>query len=133
MSIIDVASVLRNIRGFAPGPANTFRNQQNDIWHWFKHCFGFLGDTPGVMTVKDDLQIGQEIGRKAADRSPFTYVKAREENNEIIVYWEPSPGARGLFMVVRPLGASGEIVTLFSPDDRKRYFDLQPPIAPTFH
>jgi hypothetical protein len=83
--------------------------------------------------VKDYLQVGQEIGRSAADRAPFTYVKAREDSNEVLVYWEPSPGARGLFMVVRPLGASGEIVTLFSPDDRKRYFDLQPPIAPTFH
>jgi hypothetical protein len=83
--------------------------------------------------VNDYLRLAQEIRRKAADGAPHTYVKVREDSDEVLVYWEPMPSARGLFMVVRPQGSTGEIVTLFSPDEGKRYFDLQPPIAPTFH
>jgi hypothetical protein len=51
-----------------------------------------------------------------------------QDNNEVPVYWEPEPGRQGIFMVVHPTGVgSGEIKMLFSPNDMKRYYDLQPP------
>ncbi len=131
--IIDAASVLRNIRGFAPGATNEYYRHQNDVWHWFKHCFGFLADIKGVMTLNQYVLIGQEIGRQAAARFPNTYVKVRENSDELLVYWEQSLGGPGLFMVVRPAAGGGEIATLFSPNERKRYFDLQPPVAATRH
>jgi hypothetical protein len=85
------------------------------------------------MTVDDYLRIGREIGFRAAQNNPGTYVKLRS-NNEILVYWEPKPGVRGVFMVVRPVGAgSGEITTLFSPDDGKSYYEQQEPVQPVFH
>jgi hypothetical protein len=133
MTVVNVAAILRNIVGFADGDNQRIENRHNDVWHWFKHCFGKHADLHHVMTLAEYLRIGKEIGTRAAQNSPGTYVKLRD-NNEVLVYWEPEPGQQGIFMVVRPIGVgSGEIKTLFSPDDMKRYYDLQPPIEPTLH
>jgi hypothetical protein len=129
--VVDVAFILTNITGFCAG--SKIEQRHNDVWHWFKHCFGVLGDTQNVMSVREYLSIGREIGYRAAHNQHGTYVKVRQ-NDEIVVYWEPRLGQRGMFMVVRPLGTSvGEIVTLFSPDEGKRYFDFQEPVMATFH
>ena len=130
MQTIDVARVLRNIIGFSPGP--NIEQRHNDLWHWFKHCFGFRADTPHLLTLDEYLRIGREIAAEAARNAPGTYLKLRG-NNEILIYWQPI-GGRGMFMVVVPFGdAAGHIKTLFSPDDGKRYFDFQEPIEATFH
>jgi|HubBroStandDraft_2_1064218.scaffolds.fasta_scaffold238527_1 hypothetical protein len=133
MKIVDIGAVLKNITGFAAGNPGKIEQRHNEIWHWFKHCFGFLGDIPHILTVQDYLKLGREVGMKAAQNAPGTYTKLRN-TDEILVYWEPKPGQHGLFMIVRPSGPrSGEITTLFSPDDNKRYYDLQAPIGATFH
>jgi hypothetical protein len=133
MRIVDVSAVLKNLSGFAGGNPSKIEQRHNEVWHWFKHCFGFLGDMPHVLTVEEYLRIGREIGLKAAQNAAGTYTKLRA-NDEVLVYWEPYPGQRGLFMIVRPSGPhSGEITTLFSPDEMKYYYDLQAPIAATFH
>ena len=81
-------------------------------------------DIPGILTVDDYLELGREIGRRAARGLPGTYV-AERDNGEIMVYWEPATELPGLFMVVSPLYTRGEIKTLFSPQEGKRYFDTQ--------
>jgi hypothetical protein len=130
---MDVAAVLRNIADFVPGNPDRIEQRHNDLWHWYKHCFPFLGDMAHNLALQDYLRIGPEIGLKAAANAPCTYTKVRD-NHDILVYWEPHRGGRGFFMVVRPTGPrSGCIATLFSPDDMKRYYDLQPPTAVTFH
>lgn len=116
-----VEFVLRNLIGFTRG---TDRFDANDVWHFVHHCLMPWADMQGVMTVDDYLDIAREVGRKAADRLPGTFVKERD-NDEILVYWEPAPGKRGLFMAVVPYETGGEIKTLFPPDDRKAYFDSQ--------
>ena len=134
MKVVEISAVLKNITGFASDKTGDIEKRHNEVWHWFKHCFGFLGDVPHVVTVEDYLKIGREVGRKAAQNERGTYTKVRDTDDAILVYWEPQPGQRGLFMAVRPTGLrSGEIMTLFSPDERKRYFDWQLPVAPTFH
>jgi hypothetical protein len=133
MTVVNVAAILRNIVGIAVADKHRMENRHNDLWHWFKHCFGPHGDLHHVMTLAEYLRLGKEIGMRAARREPGTHVKLRD-NNEVLVYWEPNAGRRGIFMVVRPTGVgSGEIRTLFSPDEMKRYYDLQSPIQPTFH
>jgi|ERR1019366_8743090 hypothetical protein len=134
MKVVEISAVLKNITGFASDKTGDIEKRHNEVWHWFKHCFGFLGDVPHVVTVEDYLKIGREVGRKAAQNERGTYTKVRDTDDAILVYWEPQAGQRGLFMAVRPTGLrSGEIMTLFSPDERKRYFDWQLPVAPTFH
>jgi hypothetical protein len=134
MRVIEVSAVLRNITGFAPDKTRKIERRYNEVWHWFEHCFGFLGDTPHVLTVQDYLKIGREVGRKAAQNERGTYTKVRDRDGAILVYWEPQRGQRGLFMAVQLTGLrSGEITTLFSPDERKQYYDWQEPVAPTFH
>jgi hypothetical protein len=134
MRVIEISAVLNNITGFAKDKTGDIEKRHNEIWHWFKHCFRFLGDTPHVLTVEDYLRLGREVGRKAAQNERGTYTKVRDRDGAILVYWEPQPGQRGLFITVQPTGLrSGEITTLFSPDDRKHYYDVQEPIAPTFH
>jgi hypothetical protein len=55
------------------------------------------------------------------------------DNNEILVYWE-AEGKRGLFMVVEPIKlTAGQIKTLFSPEEGKRYFDFQEPVGRVLH
>jgi len=134
MRVVKVSVVLKNIAGFAPDKTGKTERRYIEVWHWFKHCFGFLGATSHVLTVKDYLKIGREVGRKAAQNEWGTYTKVRDRDGAILVYWEPQRGQRGLFMVVQPTGlAYSEITTLFSPDERKRYYDRQEPFAPTFH
>lgn len=143
METIDIANILRNINGFDDRPKDVIERQHDDLWHWFKHCFGFLGDVPHMLTVEEYIQFGREIGRLAADGAPGTYIKVRAPQardgslarpDDILIYWEGYGNMRGIFMVVQPQGPlSGLITTLFSPEDGKRYFDLQEPVAPTFH
>jgi hypothetical protein len=133
MVVANVSTILKNIVGFAAGNTGKIEHRHNDLWHWFKHCVGFLGDTPHMLTLQDYLRLGRDIGTKAATNVPGTFIKLRD-NGEILVYWESAPGQRGIFMVVRPLGrTAGEMTTLFSPDEGKRYFELQGPIFATFH
>jgi hypothetical protein len=40
MRVVNVGWVLRN-NGFRRRP-DTVEQRHNDLWHWFKHCFGFL-------------------------------------------------------------------------------------------
>ena len=86
-----------------------------------------------ILTVREYLRLGREIGYRAAHNQRGTYVKIRNDNT-ILVYWEAGAGQRGMFMAVRvPNSTAGEIATLFSPDEGKRYFDFQEPIMATFH
>ena len=78
----------------------------------------------GIMSVDEYLAMAREIGRLAADGRVGTYIKERD-NGEILVYWEPAPKKRGLFMAVVPVGTRGEIKTLFPPEEGKNYFDDQ--------
>jgi hypothetical protein len=114
-----VSMVLNNIIGFTRG---TDRFDSNDVWHFVHHCLMPTADIPGIMTVSNYLQMGRELGRRAAFGLPGTYVKERD-NGEILVYWKFGPS--GLFMAVKPLGGRGEIKTLFSPPEGKVYFDRQ--------
>jgi hypothetical protein len=93
MKIVDIAAVLKNNTGFSAGNSCKIEQRHNEVWHWFKHCFGFLGDIPHVLTVQDYLKVGREVGIKAARNAPGTYTKLRN-NNEIVVYWEPQRAAR---------------------------------------
>lgn len=134
MKVVEISAVLKNITGFASDKTGDIEKRHNEVWHWFKHCFRLLGEMPHVLTVQDYLKIGREVGRKAAVNERGAYTKVRDSDGAILVSWEPHPGQRGLFMVVQPTGLrSGEITTLFSPDERKRSYDWQEPVAPTFH
>jgi hypothetical protein len=113
--------ILTNLIGFTRG-ADRF--DSNDVWHFVHHCLMPNASMPKVMTVDQYFKIGQEMGRRAAKGFPGTYIKERD-NGEILVYWEPAPGKKGLFMAVAPIGTRGEIKTLFPPDEGKRYFDDQ--------
>jgi len=133
MDVISISTILKNITGFSAGSQASIENKYNDLWHWFKHCFGFLGDTPHILTVEEYLRLAREIGLQAANNAAGTYVKVRE-NGDILVYWEPYGNIHGMFMVVQPDGPmAGEVTTLFSPEDGKRYFDFQEPAGPTLH
>ena len=117
----DVSTVLNNIIGFTRG-ADRF--DANDVWHFVHHCLMPTADIPGVMTVKDYLEMGRELARRAALRLRGTHMKERD-NGEVLIYWESGPSRPGVFMVVKPLGTRGEIKTLFAPDEGKDYFDQQ--------
>src|SRR5579864_7181294 len=99
MDVISISSILRNVTGFSEGTETRIEHHYNDLWHWFKHCFTFFGDTPHVLTVEDHLELAREIGRQAADNVPGTFVKVREDG-DILVYWQPYGNRHGMFMVV---------------------------------
>jgi hypothetical protein len=123
MSRLDF--ILRNIIGFTRGEV---RFDSNDQWHFLKHCLMPWGDLTGVLTIREYLEMAREVGRKAASRLPGTYVRERV-NGEIAVYWEPAPGRPGLFMVVAPCAAGGEVKTLFRPRRGKAQFDEDDPVG----
>jgi hypothetical protein len=50
--ISEVPTILRNIVGFTAGNPRKIEERHSDIWRWFKHCFGFLGDIPHVLTLQ---------------------------------------------------------------------------------
>jgi hypothetical protein len=77
---MDVAAVLRNIAGFVPGNPDRIEHRHNDLWHWFKHCFPFLGDMPHDLTLQDYLRSGREIGMNAAANAPGTYTKGQRQS-----------------------------------------------------
>ena len=111
----------KNLIGFTRGGD---RFNANDVWHFVHHCLMPHTKMQGIMSVDQYLAMAREIGRRAADGAPGTYIKERD-NGEILIYWEPAPKKQGLFMAVVPLGTRGEIKTLFPPQEGKDYFDDQ--------
>ena len=137
MSRLYNSQALVNITGMAPGPQGSFRQYQNDIWHWFKHASSFV--TPpdvfppvGHFTVDDYLNKARELGRMVASGQSNTYVKVRESTHyeqistDFLIFSEAGRApASSLFMVMRCHDGYGELVTLFSPSSGKNYFDSQ--------
>ncbi|MCC6394533.1 MAG: hypothetical protein IT167_28315 [Bryobacterales bacterium] len=81
--------------------------------------------------------MAREIAARAAAHESGSHIKTRL-NGEILIYWQPDGAPRGMFMVIRPTeDGRGEVVTLFSPAEGKRYFDGQSdlfePSSPTRH
>ena len=117
-------AVLRNLVDFEPGYD---WKRWGDLWHFAKHCMFPTGDLLGLFSPDDYLRLAQDLGRAAAESAPGIFVKMRG-NGDVAVYAESWNGPRGVFMAVRSYGFYGRVITLFSPEQGREYFDQDDPM-----
>lgn len=134
--MVYASRALRNVTGMAPG-VESWRRYQNDLWHWFKHArsYNFPGlpqvDMRPLPSEEAYVAAATAICRLAAEGAAGSEVRQREAIRgsllfqQYLVWYQPPGARRGLFLVVNDCHDHGELVTMFSPDDGRAYFDSQ--------